>query len=209
MLIKICGMCEQNVIERAAALGTDMCGFIFHTKSPRTVTAEQAAALDTHGMKRVGVFVGQSVEEVAAIVEEARLDMIQLHGGQSVSFAASFPAEKVIRVLWPNRYPSSEELQADIEAFASTCGMYLLDAGMGDGVPLEWASLGKLCFPHPWMLAGGLGPENVKDALSSCHPDGIDLNSKLESSPGRKSPELLETFFRTLYPSGREGRKAG
>ncbi|MBR3881291.1 MAG: phosphoribosylanthranilate isomerase [Mailhella sp.] len=201
MFIKICGMREQGIIDRAAALGVDMCGFIFHEKSPRNVTAEQVAALDTHGMKRVGVFVAQSVAEVAAAVEEARLDMIQLHGGQSASFAASFPAEKIIRVLWPNRYPSSEALQADIESFASTCGMYLLDAGMGDGDPLAWASLRELRFPHPWMLAGGLGPENVKDAFASCHPDGIDLNSRLESSPGRKSLERMERLFRTLYPS--------
>lgn len=198
MLIKICGMSEQPVIDRAAALGADMCGFIFHPASPRHVTADRAAALDTHGMARVGVFVEQSEEEAASIAQEARLDFIQLHGGQSAAFTAGFARERIIRVLWPKRYASLEALQADIEAFASACGLYLLDAGMGSGVTLDWPALAGLRFPHPWMLSGGLGPDNVREALAACSPDGLDLNSRLESSPGRKSLERMEALFAVL-----------
>ena len=198
LLVKICGMCEQKLIDHAAALGAEMCGFIFYPPSPRNVSPEQAAALETHGMKRVGVFVGQSVEEIRAIVREARLDFIQLHGGQSAEFASGFPAEKVIRVLWPKKYGTLEALQADIDAFAPSCGMYLLDAGMGSGMTLDWPSLAGLRFPHPWMLSGGLGPDNVEKALAACSPDGLDMNSRLESSPGVKSPELLEKVFSRL-----------
>jgi phosphoribosylanthranilate isomerase len=202
--VKICGMSEQSLIDKAAELGADMCGFIFHPASPRNVSPAQAASLDTHGMKRVGVFVHQSVEEIEAIVSEARLDLIQLHGGQSAGFAAHFPAEKVIRVLWPNRYGSQAELQADIDAFAPTCGMYLLDAGMGSGMTLDWPALAGLRFPHPWMLSGGLGPDNVLDALAACEPDVLDMNSRLESSPGHKSPDLLDSVFAKLSQLGRE-----
>ena len=92
--VKICGMREQKLIDRIAELGADMCGFIFYPPSPRNVSPEEAARLETHGMKRVGVFVEQSVEEIAAIAHEARLDFIQLHGGQSAEFASNFPAEK-------------------------------------------------------------------------------------------------------------------
>lgn len=198
LLVKICGMREQKLIDQTAALGADMCGFIFYPPSPRNISPEQAASLETHGMKRVGVFVGQSVEEIRAIVREARLDFIQLHGGQSAEFAAQFPAEKVIRVLWPKKYGTLEALQADIDASALTCGMYLLDAGMGSGMTLDWPSLAGLRFPHPWMLSGGLGPDNVEAALAACSPDGLDMNSRLESSPGIKSPELLEKVFSRL-----------
>lgn len=198
LLVKICGMSEQKLIDQTAALGADMCGFIFYPPSPRNISPEQAADLDTHGMKRVGVFVGQGAEEIRDIVREARLDFIQLHGGQSAEFAAQFPAEKVIRVLWPKKYGTLEALQADIDAFAPTCGMYLLDAGMGSGMTLDWPSLAGLRFPHPWMLSGGLGPDNVEEALASCRPGGLDMNSRLESSPGIKCPELLEKVFSRL-----------
>ena len=204
MLIKICGMTEQPLIDRAAAMGVDMCGFIFHEPSPRNILPAQAAALDTHGMARVGVFVRQSVEDVRATVAEARLDFIQLHGGQTASFAAQFPAEKVIRVLWPPKYLSLEDLQADIDAFAGTCGLYLLDAGMGSGMTLEWPSLGALRFPHPWMLSGGLGPDNIAEALDACTPDAIDVNSRLESEPGRKSPELMGRLMEALAGRSRK-----
>jgi phosphoribosylanthranilate isomerase len=101
-------------------------------------------------------------------------------------------------VLWPKKYGTLEALQADIDAFAPTCGMYLLDAGMGSGMTLDWPSLAGLRFPHPWMLSGGLGPDNVEEALAACRPDGLDMNSRLESSPGIKSPELLEKVFSRL-----------
>ena len=198
LMVKICGMRDQKFIDQASALGADMCGFIFYPPSPRNISPVLAASLETHGMKRVGVFVEQGVEEIRDIVREARLDFIQLHGGQSAEFAAQFPAEKVIRVLWPKKYGTLEALQADINAFAPTCGMYLLDAGMGSGMTLDWPSLAGLRFPHPWMLSGGLGPDNVEEALASCRPGGLDMNSRLESSPGIKSPELLEKVFSRL-----------
>ena len=76
--------------------------------------------------------------------------------------------------------------------------MYLLDAGMGSGMTLDWPSLAGLRFPHPWMLSGGLGPDNADAALAACSPNGLDMNSRLESSPGIKSPELLEKVFSRL-----------
>ncbi|MBQ8664952.1 MAG: hypothetical protein IJ474_04125 [Mailhella sp.] len=196
--VKICGMNEQSAIDHAASLGADMCGFVFHPTSPRCVSPAQAAELDTHGMARVGVFVEQSAEEIVTIVRGARLDYIQLHGGQSAEFASIFPAKKVIQVLFPARYASREKLQADIDSYASTCGMYLLDAGMGGGKTLDWNALAGLRFPHPWMLAGGLEADNVAEAVAACSPDGVDMNSRLEDIPGRKSLERMEHAFAVL-----------
>ena len=168
-------------------------------------------------MKRVGVFVTQSAEEVRRIAREAGLDYVQLHGAQSAAFAAHFPAGRVIRVLWPSRYASVEALERDIAAFAGTCGCYLLDAGMGSGRTLDWNFLEGLSFPHPWFLSGGLGPDNVAQALRACTPDGLDFNSKLETSPGRKSAKLLRAAVaavrgyrlqkNTSAADGQEGEK--
>ena len=209
MRIKICGMSDQRVIDEAAALGVDMCGFVFHEPSPRNVTAHEVAALDTHGMKRVGVFVTQSAEEICRIAREAGLDYIQLHGGQSAAFAGNFPAEKVIRVLWPSRYSARQALEKDIAAFAGTCGLYLLDAGMGSGRTLDWQALEGLVFPHPWFLSGGLSPENVEQALSVCSPDGLDFNSRLETSPGCKSADLMEQAVAAVRRRERSAREGG
>ena len=188
MLIKVCGMSEQAVIDTAAGLGVDMCGFVFHAPSPRSVTPEQARALDTGGMARVGVFVRQTAEETAAIMELARLDYVQLHGRQDTGFAALMPAERIIRVFNPAAYADTAGLQADIDAWAEHCGLYLLDAGAGSGRTLDWAALGRLHFARPWLLAGGLEADNVAGALRLCRPDGVDFNSRLESAPGRKDP---------------------
>lgn len=198
MWIKICGMSEQAAIDRAAALGVDLCGFVSYSRSPRDIDAEHAARLDTHGMARVGVFVSNNADEIRRFAETARLDFIQMHGGQSVEIARQFPAEKVIRVLWPPKYETMAALQADIDNFASTCGRYLLDAGMGSGMTLDWTVLDKLRFPHPWFLSGGLGPQNIGQALKACHPDGVDLNSKLEDAPGHKSAVLMESAVRSV-----------
>ncbi len=192
MQIKICGMSDQAAIDKAASLGVDLCGFVSYPPSPRDIAAEKAALLNTHDMLRVGVFVGSDAHEILRFAKTARLDLVQLHGGQSVDIARMFSAEKVIRVLWPSKYERLEDLQADIDRFASSCGWYLLDAGMGSGMTLDWTSLGNLHFPHPWFLSGGLGPANVCRALEICRPDGVDLNSRLEDSPGHKSGALIE-----------------
>ena len=196
MRIKICGMSEQQLVDHAAGLGVDLCGLIFYPPSPRNVTPSQAAALDTHGMVRVGVFVKQGPDETARIVEQARLDFVQLHGGQGAEFAAVIPPERTIRVLWPKRYGDLASLQADIDRLADLCGILLLDAGMGSGMTLDWAALAELRFPKPWFLSGGLGPENIGRALSLLSPDGLDLNSKLESTPGRKNAGLMSAAVR-------------
>ena len=205
MRIKVCGMSEQAVIDVAAGLGVNLCGFVFHEPSPRAITPERARALDTGGMMRVGVFVRQSAEETAAIMALARLDYVQLHGRQDVGFAALVPAARVIRVFNPAEYADTAALQAAVDAWAGCCGLYLLDAGAGSGQTLDWAALGRLSFPHPWLLAGGLDAGNVAGALRLCRPDGVDFNSRLEVAPGRKDPARLAEAVRAVRSACGEG----
>ena len=159
MLVKVCGLKRAEDVREAAEQGVDFCGFIFHPQSPRAIAPARAAELDSGGCRRVGVFVDQGSEEILGIMETARLDFVQLHGRQSVDCALRIGAEKVIRVLWPERFASAGALQAEIDRHARACAYYLLDAGKrggGSGRHLDWEALRELRFPHPWLLAGGL-----------------------------------------------------
>ncbi len=194
MLIKICGLTRQADVDEAARLGARFCGFIFHPKSPRCLTPEQAARLESGSMQRVGVFVEQSADEILRVMREARLDLAQLHGGQSVACARAVGAERVIRVLWPDRYMHRAQLHSELQKHADACAWYLLDAGLaggGSGKRLEWQDLYGLRTPHPWLLAGGLNTDNVRRALAQCAPDGVDFNSGIEDAPGRKNSQKM------------------
>ncbi len=193
-LFKLCGLRRQEDLDLAASLGVQLCGFIFHAKSPRSILPAQAAELHSHGMLRVGVFVGQQASEIKKIMAEARLNLAQLHGAQALDCAAELNHERVIRVLWPESYASKADFVADIKLWAPFCTAFLLDAGKfggGHSRALDWASLREVDWPRPWILAGGLGPETVQKALAAVRPNGLDFNSGVEQSPGCKDATLL------------------
>ena len=201
MLVKVCGLKRAGDVRDAVDLGADFCGFIFHPQSPRAIVPARASELDSGGCRRVGVFVEQGSEEILGILEAARLDFAQLHGRQSVDCALRIGAEKVIRVLWPERFASVGALQAEIDRHARACAWYLLDAGKrggGSGRCLDWESLRELRFPRPWMLAGGLDAISLGTALRSCRPDGVDLNSGIEVAPGVKDTARLREAVRVV-----------
>lgn len=194
--IKICGQTHTPTVDSALAFGAKFIGFIFHQGSPRSITPERAAGIHSRFAKRVGVFVRQGAEEILSIAAAARLDLVQLHGKQTREDAQLIGAERVIRVLWPESCGSVAELQAQIDAWAPYCAYYLLDAGArgqagGTGRSLDVTDYNKLRFPHPWILAGGLSAENLPRILAQCNPDGIDLNSGVETAPGLKDPTRI------------------
>lgn len=199
MRLKVCGITREEDAQRAAQLGYQYCGFIFHPDSPRHVTMEQAAAIDSGPLLRVGVFVQQGPVEIRAIMREARLHLAQLHGEQTAEEALAIGADQVIRVLWPERYATVEALEAD--ASHQPCAFFLLDGGEeggGGGLPLTWERLRTLRLPKGFFLAGGLGPHNVAEALEHCSPAGMDLNSGVESAPGIKDHNKMAAVAATL-----------
>ena len=205
MLIKFCGLTRQEDVDHAASLGAAMCGFIFHPRSPRGVTVAQAAALDSGSMLRVGVFVNQGSDEIRRVMDEARLDYAQLHGHQSVESARAIGAERVIRVLWPDRYTHRALLYNDLQRNAEACAYYLLDAGLkggGSGHKLDWSDLASLRPAHPWLLAGGLSAANVAMAVGMCAPAGVDFNSGVEDAPGCKNREKMAAAFMAANSKG-------
>lgn len=189
LIVKICGLTRPEDVTGSAAAGADLTGFIFAAKSPRCLTPGQAAALPRTTAKRVGVFVEQSLAEILAIMDAAELDLAQLHGDQSPDVCRAIGPQRVIRTFWPGRYPDTASLAAAVAPFAGAIRYALLDAGTssgGHGQPLDFQVLAELSLPMPWLLAGGLGPDNVAQAVRLARPGGVDLNSGVETSPGLK-----------------------
>lgn len=209
-VIKVCGLTRAEDVALCEELGVDWIGFIFHPASPRNVGVDHVAALAQVQAQapqiqsralRVGVFVRQSADEVCKVMDRAGLALAQLHGGQDQAFCRTVGAKRVIKVFWPQQYARLEDLQRDIEEYAPFCRAVLLDAGTsggGHGRSLDFTWLAGLRSPLPWILAGGLGPENIRDALSRCAPSGVDLNSGVEDAPGVKSREALMRAMREL-----------
>lgn len=197
-LVKVCGMTRAGDVGLSESLGADFLGFIFHPGSPRCVEPDFVRSIKPEGARKVGVFVKQSASEVIGIMQDAGLQMAQLHGGQNEEFCQAVGARKVIKVLWPQRHETVAGLQADIDRFAPHCAYLLFDAGKsggGHGTALDFDIFNKIDIPCPWLLAGGLGPENIRQALDQARPSGLDLNSGVESAPGIKDRHKLETVF--------------
>ena len=207
MRIKICGI---TTIEQAIAiseLGATDLGFICVPSSPRhltlnrlqTIVEELAGRVNT-----VGVFADFSVTTISFVVTLTNLATVQLHGTESIEFCQELrqllPETEIIKA-WRIRSP--EDLDR-IQTYSEVVDGLLLDAyhpdalGGGTGQTLDWEQLAAFKPPIPWLLAGGLTPANIRLALSQLQPDGIDLSSGVESSPGHKNLALVDRLFANL-----------
>ncbi len=200
-LVKVCGLTRQEDAHLCAQLRVNLAGFIFHPDSPRNIAPEAAAAIDTGAMMRVGVFVRQSVEEVREIMSRARLHLAQLHGDQVEAFCEALGRNRVMRVFWPERHASREDLEREMARFVPLARYFLLDAGSGGGGhgrATDFTLLAGLRVDKSWFLAGGLGPDNLAEALLRTCPCGVDLNSGVEASPGIKDHDKVRTAMSIL-----------
>jgi len=195
--IKICGITNSEDARQAAAAGADAIGLVFYPSSPRFIDAETAqrivASLPPF-VTTVGLFVDATTEQVADVLSRVPLDLLQFHGQESEPDCRRHgrPYLKALRVR-----PGMDVAQ-QCAAYPSACGI-LLDAyrkGVpgGTGAVFDWDLV-----PHdlakPIILAGGLHPGNVADAIRAVRPHAVDVSSGVEISPGRKSRERLEAFF--------------
>ncbi len=200
-MAKVCGITRQEDADAAIDGGAGLLGFIFHEPSPRNLKPEQAAAIHTQGVMRVGVFVRQSAEEVSTILDSAGLHLAQLAGDQDEDFCRAVGKGRVMRVLWPERYNTVEELNAEAARFAPLSKFLLLDAGTsggGHGRTMNFSRLQGFRTGKSWFLAGGLGPENLDQALRQCSPCGVDINSGVESAPGVKDHAKMASALQIL-----------
>jgi phosphoribosylanthranilate isomerase len=209
LLCKICGLTRAEDAALCHDLGADFIGFIFVPAGPRFVTPEHAALLPDGPARRTGVFAGLDLAGIRDIARRARLDFIQLHGGEDPALCRALGPERVIKTLWPTgRAP--EEMEQEMERFAPVCAYFLLDAGQkggGSGKLPDTDALRRIRPPRPWFLAGGLGADTLPAALAAfapgSGPQGVDLNSALESVPGIKDHALIHKALALLKtPSG-------
>ncbi|AGW12509.1 phosphoribosylanthranilate isomerase [Megalodesulfovibrio gigas] len=194
VLVKVCGITRQEDADAAIAINASLLGFIFHPASPRAMTPAKARAICTGERMRVGVFVNQTPGEILDIMDDARLHLAQLHGDQDEACCLALGRQRVMRAFWPERHANLADFEAELARFAPFCRFFLFDAGAsggGHGKSLDWAALGRLKSPRSWFLAGGLSPDNVRQAVDACNPDGVDLNSGVEAAPGIKDPAKL------------------
>jgi phosphoribosylanthranilate isomerase len=215
MWVKICGNTNFEDAALAAELGADAVGFVF-AASPRQVTAAQVAAItrELRGpVERVGVFDSRDAEEIARTAAEAGLTAVQLHGGLDEGLVEQLVERfaggvKVIQVLhWlVGEGSAADELVGQMERVAALgVERVLIDSKVGTatggtGVAFDWGAGREVFASAPkevrLIVAGGLKPANVVQAITQLGPWGVDVSSGAEASVGRKDPALVEWFIR-------------
>jgi phosphoribosylanthranilate isomerase len=207
MRIKICGITQIQQGQEIAALGATTLGFICVKLSPRYVTPEQIKIIIQNlpaEIEKIGIFADHQPAEIASVVATANLTGVQLHGAESPNFCAQLRQiiSSDIELIKAFRIKTAESLN-DTQAYINYVDTLLLDAYHpqmlgGTGKTIDWQDLQQFNPTLPWMLAGGLTPDNVSDALSRLQPDGIDLSSGVERSPGNKDMFKVAQLFEQL-----------
>jgi phosphoribosylanthranilate isomerase len=204
--VKICGITLPEQGRAIAALGADALGFICVRQSPRFVDAgqiRQVTQVLPETTAKIGVFMDADPDEVMQVVEGGGLTGVQLHGMESVADCALLrdraPGLEMIKAF---RVRTAWELEMAAE-YTEVVDWLLLDAyhpdlGGGTGKTLDWKTLQAFQPPKPWFLAGGLRPDNVATALGWVQPQGIDLSSGVEKSPGKKDLAAVAALFQRL-----------
>ena len=205
-IIKICGIKTLKDALAAIDAGADYLGFNFYPKSVRFIEKETCAEITSilkkkhPQIKLVGVFVNLPVEEVKVILETCHLDLAQLHGDETPEMLESFngKAFKAIRL-------TSESAETSVYPFLKSALLpaLLVDAAVkgvygGSGVTTDWSAAAELAKKYPLLLAGGLTPENVAEAVGRVKPWGVDVASGVESSAGEKDAGKMKAFVRVV-----------
>lgn len=204
--IKMCGMTREKDVEAGVNLGLDALGFIFYEKSPRNVFPDFVRAVVSKTppfVDCVGVFVDRDRKEVEEIVEYCGLSYAQLHGKEDPKYC-----ERVERSASPCHVikafrVGSESKRDDFSPYDDLVHGYLLDTYVkgnagGTGSRFDWNIIERLDLQRPIILAGGLSPDNVEEAICSVSPFGVDVNSGVEIEPGIKDHSRISEFVRKV-----------
>lgn len=201
MWIKLCGNTTWEDATVCADAGADAVGFIF-SGGPRRITAEAAAAIRLRfdaRIETIGVFSDQPVEEVAGIVRHTRLSGAQLHGDESPEYLERLrrelgPEAKLIKRVRPEAIATAGPIFAGVTAL----DLILVDPGAGSGESFHWEEaaevMAQLREKKPLVLAGGLNPSNVEEAIRVLTPDGVDVASGVEATIGTKDATKVRAF---------------
>lgn len=203
--VKICGLREPAHVAAAAEAGARYLGFVFFPKSPRAVSPEEAASLVQDvppGVARVGLFVDPDDAVLEAVLARVPLDLIQLHGAESPDRVAEVKARFGLPVMKAVGLAGAEDLPA-LTDYGLVADMLLVDAKPprdadlpgGNGLAFDWRLLTGRRWLRPWLLAGGLTPRNVAEAVRLTGATGVDVSSGVETAPGQKDSGLIRDFI--------------
>lgn len=198
MLVKICGI--TNLADALAAVdaGADALGFMFYEPSARNISpaaAREIIAQIPPRVAKVGVFVNASVETIRRIAAECGLDTVQLHGEETPEFCAQFAPLKVWKAIRV-RDQSSLRALPNYKTDAWLLDSYVAGQPGGTGEKFNWdLAVAAKALGRPVILAGGLTPGNVSDAVRQVRPFGVDVSSGVESAPGKKNAAKVKAFI--------------
>ncbi|GMQ29292.1 phosphoribosylanthranilate isomerase [Algoriphagus confluentis] len=210
MELKVCGMRDpENIRSLISEVGPDWMGLIFYPKSPRNVPDEKAAHLKEFPVKKVGVFVNETEQEILKKVDQFGLAAIQLHGMETVDFVKEL-SEKTDSELWKVISVGPEIDWKSLEGYLPFVSKFLFDTATaahgGSGKRFDWEILKTYPFDKGFLLSGGLDEECAEEVLDLREQipqlQGVDLNSKFEEAPGLKNIEKLINFKSRLIHSG-------
>jgi phosphoribosylanthranilate isomerase len=195
--IKVCGITEPEDARAAVAAGADGLGFIFVPQSPRHIDPDRVREITGELpplVNAVGVFVDEELEVVEEIIHYCGLSVVQLHGAETPDYCSNISCQ-VVKSFAINSATESD----DLAPYAEFVNGFLLDtyhkdmAG-GTGAAFDWGLVEQIKPPGPVILAGGLTPDNVGDAIKQVKPFAVDVNSGVEYQPGRKDTDKLKKF---------------
>lgn len=202
--VKICGLTRPEHLRAAVEAGAAYIGLVFFPKSPRNVDLDTAAALALEvppGVAKVALVVDADDALLDAITAAVPLDMLQLHGQESPARVAEIRARYGLPVMKAVGIADAADL-AKLDAYMPVADQILVDAKPpkgaevpgGMGVPFDWRLIAGRHWPKPWMLAGGLTPENVAAAIRLTGARQVDVSSGVERAPGEKDEALIRAF---------------
>lgn len=203
--VKICGLTTVEAVQDTVAAGADYIGLVFFPKSPRNLdfdTAQRLAQQVPSHVKTVALMVNPSDDFLRELLEHVDVDILQLQGSESaerVREIKELSGKPVIKALGV----SSQDDLATLESYKGLADQILLDAKApkdadrpgGNGASFDWSLLTNTSIDVPWMLAGGLTIENVKEAITVSHARQVDVSSAVESTPGVKDKEKVRAFI--------------
>ncbi len=198
--VKICGITNIRDAYVATEFGADAIGFIFYPKSPRSIVPERAKEIIQKipgSIGKVGVFVNENIETVKKIVSFCGLHLVQHHGDESPQYCRQFPMASVIKTVSHGTDEAIQELDDySIRAIlvdAREPGCY-----GGTGKNSDWTLALKVKESHSLILAGGLNNENIRTAIETVWPDAVDINSGVETLPGKKDPHKMREIMEII-----------
>lgn len=206
MQVKICGLTTKESVAAAVEAGARYIGFVFFPKSPRNITIKQAALLARDvpdGVAKVALTVNADDAQLEALLSQVSIDILQLHGSESPARVAEIKARFGLPVLKAVGVADAADL-GQLETYAQVADQLLVDAKPpkgydlpgGNGLAFDWRLIAGREWPVPWLLAGGLTPENVAEAVRLTGATQVDVSSGVESTAGVKDLDKIAAFIR-------------